>query len=130
MIKIDIIKEIQEVVKLLDKLETFENQISEKNQYYDYKISDLYHKLECMKLNSKNCYRFCKELKSVLLERRNYKSNVLLFSKYRMNINKLIANKDNRQLMLSEIHKREKNINLPYKNRVYTEEELNEIIGS
>lgn len=121
-------EKIIEVSKILDELDDFENSISETDKYYDLKLSDLYHKLEEMKLNSKFCYRFCKELKSVLKERREHKNEVMIFSKYRSNDKKLNAGKNNRQLMLSEINKREKNINLPYNYRIYTEEELEKIL--
>lgn len=41
---------------------------------------------------------------------------------------KLAATTDNRQLMIAELNKREKQLNCPYKNRRYTEEELQKIL--
>lgn len=120
---------IIEISKLLDELDTFAERVPLIEQNFDYKKSDLYHKLMTMKLNSKNCYRFCKELKNVLLERADFKNNVALSTTYRDNKAKLNNGKENRQMLLAEIGKREKKLNQPYKNRVYTEEELLEKIG-
>ena len=121
---------IIEVSKLLDELDDFEEKIPQMAQYYDYRLSDLYHKLETMALDSKKCYRFCKELKEVLKERREWKTNRFVFSKYQSQRDRLNSGKNNRQFLLANICKEETNIRSSiYKNRVYTEEELVEKIG-
>ena len=121
---------ILEVSKLLDELDTFEEQIPSTEQSFDYRLSDLYHKLETMTLDSKKCYRFCKELKDVLKKRREWKTNRSVFSKYQSQRDRLNSGKNNRQFLLANICKDETNIrNSVYKNRIYTEEELLEKIG-
>ena len=126
---IDIFEEVKEISKLLDVIDLFDNSVSEEMANYGYKLSDLYHKLENMNLTAPKCYKFCKELKNVLQERRTFKNNVELLHEYKNNKNKLISGIENRQQLLSVIGKREKQLNCPYKPRIYTEEELNEKIG-
>ena len=125
----NILEKVITVSNLLNELDDFESTICDKVSYYDCKVSDLYHLLENMKLNSKNCYRYCKELKQVLIERREYKQNMSVYQKYKANIQKLINGKENRSILLSSLGKEEKDTRSPYKNRIYKEEELQEKIG-
>ena len=121
----NILEKVITVSNLLNELDDFEATICEKVSYYDCKVSDLYHLLEDMKLNSKNC----KELKQVLNERRECKQNMSVYQKYKANSQKLVNGKENRKILLSTLGKENKNVSTPYKNRIYTEEELKEKIG-
>lgn len=126
----EIRNKIIELSKILDEIDCFSSNIPNKDQEYDLKISDLYHKLENMNLDSKKCYRFCKELKAVLSERREYKNDKDLYMLYNRNIQKLFSGVDNRKIVLSQLSAEEKKLrSSKYKNRIYTEEELNERIG-
>lgn len=121
---------IVELSKILDEIDCFSSKIPSKDQEYDLKLSDLYHKLENMNLDSKKCYRFCKELKSLLLERREYKNNKDIYNMFNKNIQKLFSGVDNRKIVLSQICTEENKLKTSkYKNRIYTEEKLNERIG-
>ena len=124
-----ILDKVIEASNILNELDNFEETICEKVSYYDCKVSDLYHLLEEMQLDSKKCYRFCKELKQVLNERREYKQNMSVYQKYKANIQKLVNGQENRNILLSSLGKEEKRVKTPYKNRVYTIEELEEKIG-
>ena len=123
-----ILEKIIEVSNILDEIDDFESSISSEMSNYNYKLSDLYHYVENNTMDTKRCYRLCKELKKVLKERRQFKNNVELFHEYKNNVQKLNNGKENRQLMLAAIGKRSKQLNQPYKNRVYSEEELKEIM--
>lgn len=126
----EIRNKIIELSKILDEIDCFSSNIPSKDQEFDLKLSDLYHKLENMNLDSKKCYRFCKELKTVLLERREYKNNKDIYMLYNKNIQKLFSGVDNRKIVLSQLSTEEKKLrSSKYKNRIYTEEELNERIG-
>lgn len=124
-------EKIQEVSLLLDELDDFKENISSSLQSYDYKLSDLYHYLEKdMKLNSKTCYRFCKEMKKILSERREYKYNLQIFQKFESNKGKIMNGKDNRSLLVSQLCKEDKIIrNSVYHNRLYKKEDFQEKIG-
>ena len=123
-----ILEKIIEVSNILDEIDDFESSISSEMSNYNYKLSDLYHYVENNTMDTKKCYRLCKELKKVLKERRQFKNNVELVHEYKNNVQKLNNGKENRQLMLAAIGKRSKQLNQPYKNRVYSEEELKEIM--
>lgn len=95
-------EKIIEVSKLLDELEQFETEIPTREQYYDYRLSDLYHLLENSKLNSKFCYRFCKELQLILKERRKFKNNAQVYYELRRNKDKFFIEQENRKIALSK----------------------------
>ena len=122
-------EKIIEVSKLLDDLEDIDETLSDSLSKVDLQISDLYHFLENMTLNSKSCYRLCRELKVALNNRRTIKKNISLMSKYKSQNNRLIKGKENRQMLLSEIGKCAKQWESNYHYSIYTEEELTEKIG-
>lgn len=118
---------ILELKKVLDDLDTFDEQISSNLQMYDWRISDLYHYLEDMHINSKNSYRFCKELKSVLNERRVYKNNLSVYSDFKKKRDRMFNGKGNRDILVNEVCKYDKVLkNSTYSSRVYNQEELKE----
>ncbi len=120
---------IIEVSKGLDELENYNEELSEMISTSDKKLSDLYHFLELMTLDSKKCYRFCKELKDVLLERRKQKRDKSLLMNFEQQKQKLINGKSNRDLLLNSVFRVDKGWENKYKNDIYTEEELIEKIG-
>ena len=123
-----ILEKIVEAAKILDEIEDFDKIVNENISHCDSKVSDLYHYLENNNLNSKSCYRFCKELKKVLAERRQNKQNLSIYQKYKTNCQKMYSGKENRKILLSVLYKEKKYINYPYKNRIYGDEELKEIM--
>lgn len=50
-----------------------------------------------------------------------------ILSKYESNKTKLLTN-NNRQFLVTELHKKEKSLDTEYKNRVYSEEDMNNIL--
>ncbi len=124
----NILEKIVEVSKILDEVDKFDNNISDKMLEYNYKLSDLYHYIENNNMDNKKCYRICREFKKVLKERREFKNNVEIMNEYKQLKLKLTSGIENRQLLLSSLGKRVKSLNMPYKNRIYTEEELKEIM--
>ncbi len=125
-----IIDDILKVCELLDRIDTFNKESYDKLSLLDKKISDLYHYLENAKLNYRQCYKFCKELKEVLTERRILKRNMSIYKTFSNQKQKLINGIDNRKLLLKEVYTDDKNWNEPYKNKNYQSEELKEIIES
>lgn len=119
----DIKQKLIDVVATLNELDNYLEEIPEKQSKIDLAISDLYHYIENNTLNSKSSYRVVKELKTILQERRKLKQEQDLLRTYNIHRNKL-TQIDNRGLLLSEVNKTEKIVNLPYKNRIYDEEEL------
>lgn len=85
---------------------------------------------EVKKLNSKFCYRFCKEFQLILRERRVFKNNAQVYYEFRRNKDKFYNEKNNRKIALSKICNESKKLEQSkYNNRIYTKEELLEKIG-
>lgn len=123
----EITKKVQEACKLLDELDDFNDAIPTLMSDTDMAISDLYHYIENNKMNTKNSYRVVKELKNKLGIRREIKEARELLKTYNVNKSKIVQS-DNRQLLIGEMYKMEKQLTAPYKNRVYDAEELKSIL--
>lgn len=124
----DVRTEIFNVVQELNEIDDYDNSLSNQLSICDSKISDLMHLIESETLKTNQCYRIVKELKKLRVERRKIKNDMDLLNTYRNNQQKLL-NQNNRQMLLAELGKKEKTLNYKYNNRVYTEEEIKELIG-
>lgn len=124
----EIIEKVKEISELMNELQSYTNNLSANLQAADYRISDLLHLIEKDTLNTKGCYRIVKELKKVRQERRKIKNDMEISKTLNLNLNKLLGI-ENRQFLLAELNKTNNHLKTKYKNRIYTEEELNELIG-
>lgn len=124
----DVLKQITEIVDKLNELDKYDSGLSQLLSECDEKEQDLLHYIENNKINVLWCYKYVKELKSVRERRRNIKNDIERITKFKENKTKLASTIDNRQLLLAELNKREKQLNCPYKNRRYTEEELQKVL--
>ena len=124
----DVLKKVIESSKILDELDKFEESIPNLQQEIDYKVSDLYHYLENTPMDSKKSYRFCKELKKILIERREIKNNIAISNCFNTQKQKFMNGIDNRKMALSSIGKISKQLDSEYKYRIYTEEEIKKIM--
>lgn len=124
----EIIEKVKEISELMNELQTYTNNLNANLQAVDYRISDLLHLIEKDTLSTKGCYRIVKELKKVRQERRKIKNDMEISKTLNLNLNKLLG-MENRQFLLAELNKTNNHLNSKYKNRIYTEEELNELIG-
>lgn len=94
---------------------------------YDKKTTDLLHFIENNSLNAPQCCKIVKEIKQIREERRKIKNDMEISKVYRDNINKLI-NKDSRSILISKIHKTEKQLESEYQNRIYSKEEIEDML--
>ena len=124
----DVLKTITEIVDKLNEIDSYDSGLSQLLSECDEKEQDLLHYIENNKINMLWCYRFVRELKNVREKRRNIKNDIERIIKFKEQKTKLASTTDNRQLMLAELNKREKQLNCPYKNRRYAEEELQKIL--
>lgn len=124
----NVLKEITEIVEKLNLLEKYDSGLAQLLSEVDEREQDLLHYIENNKINILWCYKYVKELKSIREKRRCIKNDMERLIKFKEHKAKLISTVDNRQLMLSEMNKREKQLNCPYKNRRYTEEEMQKIL--
>jgi hypothetical protein len=125
---VEIIEKVKEISELMNELQSYTNNLSANLQAVDYRISDLLHFIESEKLDTKACYRIVKELKNVRKDRRKIKNDMELSKTLNLNLNKLLGI-ENRQFLLAELNKTNNHLNNKYRNRIYTEEEIKELIG-
>ena len=115
-------------IKSLNAIDEYKDSLTDKLSEQDKKLSDLYHYIEDNKLSTSQCYRMIKEIKIQRNIRRKIKCDMALFATYDNHINKMLKT-DNRNMLLAELNKANNRIHAEYKNRIYTDEELKELIG-
>ena len=123
----DVVEEIKNVVEILNKIDDYNNNLANELRELDCKQQDLLHYIESNKINILWCYRMIKEFKTIRETRRKVKNDIELLLKFN-EIKTKILSKENRQFLLVEIHKKEKSLDTKYKNRYYTDEELQKIL--
>lgn len=129
MIKINVKDKIIEVSKMLDELDEYDDSLSSSLSTVDSKICDLMHLIENNMLKTNQCYRVIRELHKLRLERRKIKNNMDLLQLFKTEKNRLL-NVEYRKFLLNSIYKEDKRQNnAKYNNRIYSEEELKEILG-
>ena len=124
----DVLKTITEIVNKLNEIDNYDSSLSQLLSECNEREQDLLHYIENNKINILWCYKYVRELKNVREKRRNIKNDMERIMKFKEQKPKLASTIDNRQLMIAELNKREKQLNCPYKNRRYTEEELQKIL--
>lgn len=124
----DVLEELAKIIKSLNAIDKYKDSLTDKLSEQDKKLSDLYHYIEDNKLSTSQCYRMIKEIKTQRNIRRKIKCDMTLFSTYDNHINKMLKT-DNRNMLLAELHKANNRIHTEYKNRIYTEEEIKELLG-
>lgn len=117
------LKDIIKALLKLNEIDEYIDSLGEKLSSYDSSLSDLYHVLENNNLNIVQSYKFVKEMQKVCIERRIVKNDLAISSTYKNHINKL-QNKDNRNMLITELNKTNNRLRKDYNNRIYTDEEL------
>ena len=124
----DVIEEISDAIYKLNATDEYKSSLVDKLSEQDKKLSDLYHYIESNKLSTAQCYRIVKEIKQQRLIRRKIKQDITIFATYDKHMSKML-NKDNRNMLLTELHKTNKRLEAEYQNRIYTDEEIEELLG-
>lgn len=123
----NIVEEVKEVISKLNAIDSYNSSLPQQLSIIDKKQQDILHLIESQKISAFEAYRIIKELRQVRIERRKIKNDMELLRVYDENKNKLSSN-ENRQFLLHEVCKKEKNLNTEYKYQEYTKEELESII--
>ena len=123
----NIVEEVKEIISKLNAIDSYNSSLPQQLSIIDKKQQDILHLIESQKISAFEAYRIIKELRQVRFERRKIKNDMELLRVYDENKNKLSSN-ENRQFLLHEVCKKEKNLNTEYKYQEYTKEELESII--
>jgi len=122
------------VEKLTGIVESVEKIAEEPQIYYDkvhecdLKLCDLMHLLENGTFKSYELVRIATQIKKVRIERRIAKENQELTNQFITCIGQL-QSAGSRTMLKQNLFKKYKEMNLPYHNRIYTEEEIKWIVG-
>ena len=124
----NVIEELKEAVSIINKVDEYKDSLVDRLSEQDKKLSDLLHYIENNKLSTAQCYSNEKKIKKQREIRRKVKNDMNILSTYDKHINKLL-NTNNRSMLLAELYKVDKKLQAEYKNRTYTDEELEELLG-
>ena len=123
-----IIDKITNAISILDEIDNMIKTQSEELQKVDYKLSDLYHLIENNDLSDEASINVVKEIHDLRKERRSLNNEHDLEVVYQNQKQKMIGN-DSRQFLVTELNKTNKRLNSEYKNRVYTTEQIEQLIS-
>lgn len=123
-----IIDKITNAISILDEIDNMIKTQSEELQKVDYKLSDLYHLIENNELNDEASINVVREIHLLRKERRSLNNEHDLEVVYQNQKQKMIGN-DSRQFLVTELNKTNKRLNSEYKNRVYTAEQIEQLIS-
>ena len=123
----NIVYELDNSIQILNKVDVYIDTLAEELSNYDKRTTDLLHYIENNNLNAPQSCKVIKEIKKIRLERRKIKKDMELSKVYKDNINKLV-NKDSRNMLTAKLHKTEKQLETEYQNRIYTQEDINNIL--
>lgn len=123
-----VLDKINNAISTLNEIDEYDSTLNGRLSELDSKEQDLLHYIENNKISILWCYKMVNEIKTIRQERRRVKNDMDLLSKYNEIKNKL-ASKDNRQFIMPELYKKEKQLATVYKNRQYTMEDMEKIVG-
>nr|DAV89096.1 MAG TPA: AT hook containing protein [Caudoviricetes sp.] len=123
-----IIDKITNAISILDEIDNMIKTQSEELQKVDYKLSDLYHLIENNELSDEASINVVREIHLLRKERRSLNNEHDLEVVYQNQKQKMIGN-DSRQFLVTELNKTNKRLNSEYKNRVYTTEQIEQLIS-
>lgn len=123
----NVIEEVKDAIDKLEKVELYLSSLGDRLSILDMKQQDLLHYIENNKLKTNECYRIIKELNNIRIQRRKIKNDIEIGNKYNEHKCKL-ASLENRKFLLNELYKKEKTLGTKYKNKGYTNEEIESIL--
>ena len=125
----DIFKQFEKALAMLNTIETNEKILQEKQSEYDSKIQFWLHFVENNKMSTKQSYRIMRELKKLRTERREIKNNLDMLRSFHEAEDKL-KGVDNRCMLLGQLRKlRNRQENWIYINEIYSDKEIEKILN-
>ena len=124
-----ICEKIKQSMLLLDEIDEMINTQSTELQNIDYELSDWYHYIENNEINDKASIKIINEIHRLRKLRRSLHNEYEIENTYKNNASKVMGN-NTRQLLLAEVNKTIKRLDNKYKNRILTEEKINNLLNS
>lgn len=123
----DVMDKLTKAIDILNEVDEYASTLNDRLSVLDSKEQDLLHYIENNRINMLWCYFMIKEIKTIRVERRKVKNDMELVSRFN-DIKTRITSKDNRRMIVAELHKKLKQLNATYKNRQYTEEDMMNVL--
>lgn len=124
-----IYEKIKQAMILLDEIDDMIDTQGTELQKIDYELNDWYHYIENNEIDENSSIKIIKEIHELRRLRRCLKNEYEIENTYKKNSSKVMGN-NTRTLLLAEINKTIKQVENNYKNRVLTEEKINELLNS
>lgn len=124
----EIIDKIKLAISSLDEIDNMMETQSSELQKVDYELSDWYHYIENNEINEQESYKIIQEIKRLRKLRRSLNNEHEIENTYKNHSSKMMGN-NTRSFLLVEINKTIKQLDNEYKNRVLTEERINEMLN-
>lgn len=100
----DVIHEIESVVKILSKIDEYDDSLSNKLSYCDMATCDILHYIENEKMDAVKMCKVIRELKRIRIDRRKIKNDMVILRTFNNNKVKL-TNTSNLKFLMNEISK-------------------------
>lgn len=123
------LKKLQDCIINLNELDELVNTNSERQSNVDLELSDWYHLLQNESLFDKDSYaNIAEKIGQLRRERLSLHKEHEIIKRFN-ELKTRLTSKDSRQFIVSEIYKTLKAWEEPYKNRIITDEQINEILN-
>ena len=123
-----VFEKIKSAVSILNEIDDMISTQSLQLQEVDYAIQDWLHYIENNEIDDKQAIKIIKELQKLRKTRRCLHNEYEIEKTFKDNASKVMGN-NTRPMLLAEIGKTVKQINSTYKNRVLTDEQINELLS-
>lgn len=124
-----IYEKIKQAMDLLDEIDEMIKTQSIELQQVDYELSDWYHYIENNDIDENSSKKVLEEIQRLRKVRRGLQNEYEIENTYKNNSSKVMGN-NTRGLLLAEINKTMNRLDCDYKNRVLTEDSINELLNS
>ena len=119
---------ILQATKLIDEIDDLIRTQSEANQRIDQEIGDWLHYIENNDISDRECVNIVAKLKELRIIRRSLRKEYEIERVYKDNASKMMGN-NTRGLLLSAINSIVKQLDSEYKNRVLSQEKIEEVLN-
>ena len=124
-----IYEKIKQAMAILDEIDEMIKTQSIELQQVDYELSDWYHYIENNDIDENSSKKILEEIQRLRKIRRGLQNEYEIENTYKNNSSKVMGN-NTRGLLLAEINKTMSRLDCDYKNRVLTEDSINELLNS
>lgn len=121
------LKLLQDSINSLNELDELIETNGDRSSKIDLELSDLSHIIENQDLPDLGCVKIVKRMKELRTIRRSLRNEHELILRYQ-ELKARLSSKENRQFIVAEISKRMKDLNQPYKNRIITDEQVQDFL--